>query len=229
MSLFIVGLGNTIVNVALPSIGRDLHASVSDLQWTVDAYTLVLVSLLMLSGSPADRLGRRRVFEIGLGLLTLGSLACSLASTLTLLVLFRIAQVAGASMLSPSVMSIIRNTFEDAKEGAQAIGIWGAVIGISMAVGPLAEASSSRLSAGVRSSGWTFPSASPRSASRQPLSRSPECPVPAEATRRPAPRDRGARLARLRDHRETAPGLEFADRRLALCCLRSCCRGARVA
>jgi len=72
MSLLIVGLDNTIVNVALPSIGRELHTEVSGLQWTVDAYTLVLASLLMLSGSMADRLGRRRVFETGLVLFTLG-------------------------------------------------------------------------------------------------------------------------------------------------------------
>src|SRR3954465_6931174 len=79
MSLFIVGLDNTIVNIALPSIRRDLHASVSGLQWTIDAYTLVLASLLLLAGSTADRLGRARVFKVGLGLFTLGSLACSLA------------------------------------------------------------------------------------------------------------------------------------------------------
>ena len=74
MSLLIVGLDNTIVNVALPSIGRELHASVSELQWTVDAYTLVLASLLMLSGSMGDRFGRRRVFQTGLTLFTLGPL-----------------------------------------------------------------------------------------------------------------------------------------------------------
>ena len=79
LSLFIVGLDNTIVNVALPSIQRDLHASVSGLQWMVDAYTLVLASLLMLSGSTADRVGRRRTFQTGLAMFTLGSLLCSLA------------------------------------------------------------------------------------------------------------------------------------------------------
>lgn len=72
MSLLIVGIDVTIVNVALPSIGHSLHASLSDLQWTVDAYTLVLGSLLMASGSAADRFGRRRVFQIGLVLFTLG-------------------------------------------------------------------------------------------------------------------------------------------------------------
>ena len=81
-SLFIVGLDSTIVNVALPSIQRELTASVSGLQWTVDAYTLVLASLLMLSGSTADRIGRRRVFQIGLVTFSAGSLLCSLAPSL---------------------------------------------------------------------------------------------------------------------------------------------------
>src|ERR1700712_1388532 len=82
MSLLIVGMDNTIINVALPSIGSDLHASLSDLQWTIDAYTLVLASLLILSGSTADRLGRRRTFQTGLALFTLGSLLCSVAPSL---------------------------------------------------------------------------------------------------------------------------------------------------
>src|SRR5207248_9662490 len=81
MSLLIVGLDTTIVNVALPSIHRDLHASVSGLQWTIDAYTLVLASLLMLAGSTADRIGRRRVFQIGLVVFAAGSLLCGLAPT----------------------------------------------------------------------------------------------------------------------------------------------------
>src|ERR1700746_3517337 len=85
-SLFIVGLDATIVNVALPSIQHDLHASVSGLQWTVDAYTIVLASFLMLSGSTADRIGRRRTFQAGLALFTLGSLLCSLAPGLGWLV-----------------------------------------------------------------------------------------------------------------------------------------------
>ncbi|MHB1988814.1 MAG: MFS transporter [Acidimicrobiales bacterium] len=136
-SLFIVGVDNTIVNVALPSIGRELHASVSGLQWIVDAYTLVLASLLMLGGSMADRLGRRRIFLIGLVLFTLGSLACSLAPSLVWLVVFRMLQAIGGSMLNPVAMSIIRNTFEEPRERAQAIGIWGAVVGISLALGPV--------------------------------------------------------------------------------------------
>jgi EmrB/QacA subfamily drug resistance transporter len=137
MSLFIVGLDNTIVNVALPSIRHDLDASVPQLQWTIDAYTLVLASLLMLSGSMADRLGRVRVFQVGLALFTTGSLACSLAPSVGWLIVFRMLQAIGGSMLNPVAMSIIRNTFEEPRERAQAIGIWGGVIGVSLALGPV--------------------------------------------------------------------------------------------
>ena len=137
MSLFIVGLDNTIVNVALPSIQRDLNASVSGLQWTIDAYTLVLASLLMLSGSTGDRLGRRRIFQTGLALFTLGSLLCSLSPSLSWLIAARMIQAVGGSMLNPVAMSIITNTFTDAKERARAIGVWGATVGVSMALGPV--------------------------------------------------------------------------------------------
>jgi EmrB/QacA subfamily drug resistance transporter len=137
MSLLIVGLDNTIVNVALPSIRRELHASVSGLQWTVAAYTLVLACLLMLSGSTADRIGRRRIFQTGLITFTAGSLLCSLAPSLGWLVAFRMVQAVGGSMLNPVAMSIITNTFTDRAERAKAIGVWGGVIGISMALGPV--------------------------------------------------------------------------------------------
>jgi EmrB/QacA subfamily drug resistance transporter len=137
MSLLIVGLDVTIVNVALPSIGRDFHAPLSGLQWTIDSYTLVLASLLMLSGSTADRLGRRRTFIIGLLTFAVGSLLCSLAPNLTLLIIFRMVQAVGGSMLNPVAMSIITNTFTDPRERAQAIGVWGAVVGVSMALGPV--------------------------------------------------------------------------------------------
>jgi EmrB/QacA subfamily drug resistance transporter len=137
MSLLIVGLDTTIVNVALPSIQRDLKAPVSGLQWIIDAYTLVIASLLMLSGSIADRVGRRRVFQIGLVLFTLGSGLCSLAPSLGFLIAFRAVQGVGGSMLNPVAMSIIRNVFHDPKERAQAIGMWGATVGLSLALGPI--------------------------------------------------------------------------------------------
>ncbi|MFI8834267.1 MFS transporter [Streptomyces afghaniensis] len=137
MSLLIVSLDNTVLNVALPSMQHDLHASTSGLQWTIDAYTLVLASLLMLAGSTADRIGRKRVFMAGLVVFTLGSVLCSLAPSLEALVAFRMVQAVGGSMLNPVAMSIITNTFTDPRERARAIGAWGAVVGISMAAGPL--------------------------------------------------------------------------------------------
>jgi EmrB/QacA subfamily drug resistance transporter len=137
MSLLIVGVDSTIVNIALPSIHRSFHSSLSGLQWTIDAYTLVLASLLMLSGSSADRIGRRRVFQIGLSLFSLGSLLCAIAPSLDALIAARILQAIGGSMLNPVAMSIIRNVFVDPRERAQAIGVWGGVIGISMALGPV--------------------------------------------------------------------------------------------
>ncbi|WP_047122635.1 MFS transporter [Streptomyces leeuwenhoekii] len=137
MSLLIVSLDNTVLNVALPSMQRELAATTSGLQWAIDAYTLVLASLLMLAGSTADRIGRKRVFMAGLVVFTLGSVLCSLAPGLPWLVAFRMVQAVGGSMLNPVAMSIITNTFTDPRERARAIGAWGAVVGISMAAGPL--------------------------------------------------------------------------------------------
>ncbi len=137
LSLFIVGVDITIVNVALPSIQHDLHAPVSGLQWTMDAYTLVLASFLMLAGSTGDRLGRRATFQVGLATFTIGSLLCSLAPSLGWLVAFRALQAVGGSMLNPVAMSIIANTFTDPRERARAIGVWGSVFGISLALGPV--------------------------------------------------------------------------------------------
>ncbi|MBV9049802.1 MAG: MFS transporter, partial [Solirubrobacterales bacterium] len=137
MSLLIVGLDTTIVNVALPAIHSSFHASLSELQWTIDAYTLVLASLLMLAGSTADRLGRRRVFQTGLVVFSLGSLLSALAPSLELLIAARVLQAIGGAMLNPVALSIVRNVFDDPRERAHAIGVWGAVFGISMALGPV--------------------------------------------------------------------------------------------
>jgi len=137
LSLLITALDTTAVNVALPAVGHDLHASVSGLQWTVDGYTLVVAAFMMLAGSTADRIGRRRVFQAGLTLFTVGSLACSLAPTLGWLIVFRVTQGLGASMLNPVALSIITHAFPDPRERARAIGLWGTTVGLSLAAGPV--------------------------------------------------------------------------------------------
>src|SRR4051794_24799282 len=137
LSLALVTMDVTIVNVALPAIRSDLHATMAGLQWSIDGYTIVVASFLLLAGSLADRFGRRRIFQIGLCAFTLGSLLCSLAPSTSALVVFRMVQAIGGSMLNPVAMSIIVNTFTDPRERAQAVGVWGAVFGLSMALGPV--------------------------------------------------------------------------------------------
>src|ERR1700722_19123423 len=147
MSVLIFSMDATIVNVALPAIQKDLHARVAGLQWILDAYTLVVASFLMLAGSMSDRFGRRRVFQIGLGVFTLASLLCSQARTIEELIVHRALQGVGASMLNPVALSIIANAFPEPKGrggaggvwGARgrAVGIWGAVTGVSLGIGPL--------------------------------------------------------------------------------------------
>src|ERR1700760_3449120 len=137
MSILIVGLDVTILNVALPSIQKDFGASVSGAQWTIDAYTLVIACLLMLSGSTGDRFGRRRTFQAGLAIFTLGSLLCSIAPGLGWLIAFRGMQAVGGSMLNPVAMSIVVGVFTDRRERAKAVGVWGSAIGITVAAGPV--------------------------------------------------------------------------------------------
>ncbi len=137
LSLLIVSMDATIVNVAIPSIRSDLHASPSQLQWVVDVYTLVLASLLMLAGATGDRFGRRRVFQIGLVVFAVGSLLCSMAPDVETLIIARLLQGIGGSMLNPVALSIISQVFTGRVERARALGFWGAVVGISMALGPV--------------------------------------------------------------------------------------------
>lgn len=153
MSLLVVGMDVTIVNVALPAIQSDLHATVSGLQWILDAYTLVVATLLMLAGSVSDRVGRRRVFQIGLFVFTAGSLLCSLSHSIGQLVAFRALQGLGASMLNPVALSIIANAFPEPRARAHAVGVWGAVAGASLALGPLIGGALTQ-SAGWRSIFW---------------------------------------------------------------------------
>ncbi|MFE3195133.1 MFS transporter [Nocardia sp. NPDC059240] len=137
LSLLISSMDATIVNVAIPAIRTDLGAPMSRLQWIIDIYTLTLASLLMLSGAAADRFGRKRVFRIGLLAFAIGSLLCSLAPTIEVLIGARFLQAIGGSMLNPVAMSIITTTFTGRVERARAVGVWGAVVGISTAMGPL--------------------------------------------------------------------------------------------
>ncbi|WP_203740337.1 MFS transporter [Actinoplanes cyaneus] len=137
LSLLIISLDVTIMNIALPAVRQDLGSSVSGLQWTIDAFAVVIASLLVLSGSIADRVGRRRVFQSGLAVFTVASLLCSIAPGLGWLIAFRVLQAIGASMMNPVAMSIITNTFTEPRERARAIGAWGAVNGFGLALGPV--------------------------------------------------------------------------------------------
>ncbi|MGV0838133.1 MFS transporter [Mycolicibacterium thermoresistibile] len=137
LSLLIVSLDATIVNVALPSIRTDLDATPSQLQWIIDIYTVVLASLLLLAGAAADRFGRRRTFQLGLLVFALASLLCSVAPNTETLIAARFLQAVGGSMLNPVAMSIITQVFTGRVERARAIGIWGGVVGVSMALGPM--------------------------------------------------------------------------------------------
>lgn len=137
MGFILGGLDSTALNIALPNIQNTTGASVSELQWVVNAYTLVMASLLMLAGSMADRFGRRKVFQLGQILFTLGSLLCALAPTVQWLIAFRVCQAVGGAMLNPVSNAIVRATFHDSRERARAFGIMGATMGISMALGPV--------------------------------------------------------------------------------------------
>lgn len=136
-SIVVVVMDISIVTVALPAIRRDLGASVSGLQWTVDAYTLVLAAFLVLAGSAADRFGRKRVFQCGLAVFGAGSLLCSLAPGIGWLVAARALQAAGGTMLNPVAMAIVATTFPVPAERARAIGVFGSMSGLALALGPI--------------------------------------------------------------------------------------------
>ncbi len=134
--LFMVMLDNTVVNVALPTIGRELDVGISELEWVVNAYTLTFAVLMLVGGKLADLFGRRRFFMAGLALFTLSSLACGLAPSASFLIGARAIQGVGAALLSPATLSIITATFPREERGT-AIGIWAGVSAVGLAVGPL--------------------------------------------------------------------------------------------
>jgi EmrB/QacA subfamily drug resistance transporter len=126
----------TIVNVALPAIQADLNASLSSLQWVVDAYALTLASFLLVFGSLGDRLGRRRIFAIGFAVFTVASFLCGIAKDPTVLNLFRALQGIGGAAMFATSLALIAQEFEGRERGT-AIGIWGATVGGAVAIGPL--------------------------------------------------------------------------------------------
>jgi EmrB/QacA subfamily drug resistance transporter len=134
--LFMVMLDNTVVNLALPTIQRELGSDISGLQWIMDAFTLLLAALMLTGGTLGDLYGRKRAFLAGLAVFTAGSLFCALSPSVPMLIGGRAIQGVGAAIMMPSTLAILTHTFQDPKERAQAIGIWAGVSGISLALGP---------------------------------------------------------------------------------------------
>ncbi len=138
LSVVIINLDNTILNVALPTLVRTLHASSSQLQWIVDSYAMVFAGLVLVGGSLADRFGRKRFFLIGLTVFAAGSIGGALSGSVSALIACRAVMGVGAALTMPSTLSIINDTFRDARELARAIGAWAGAAGIGVAIGPIA-------------------------------------------------------------------------------------------
>lgn len=137
LSLVIIVMDNTILNVALPTLVRDLGASTSQLQWIVDGYTLVFAGLLLTAGSLGDRFGRRGALRIGLVIFAAGSFASSAAGTANQLIFTRALMGIGGALIMPSTLSILTNVFRDPKERGRAIAIWAGCSGLAVALGPV--------------------------------------------------------------------------------------------
>jgi EmrB/QacA subfamily drug resistance transporter len=138
LSLLIIVVDSTIVNVALPTFARDLHASTTGLQWIVDAYTLAFAALLLLAGAIADRYGRHHALTAGLVVFAAGSLAAAFTQTATELIAARVIMGIGGAFIMPATLSIITSVFTDHAERIKAIGLWSAVSGLGVAIGPVA-------------------------------------------------------------------------------------------
>ncbi len=137
ISLMVVSLDNTILNVALPRLSDDLHASTSQLQWILDGYTLVFAGLLLTAGSLGDRFGRRTALSSGLAIFVAGSIASAFATSSTALIVTRSIMGVGGALIMPATLSLLTNLFTDPRERARAIGVWAGVTGIGVALGPL--------------------------------------------------------------------------------------------
>jgi len=136
LSLVLIGLDNTVLNVALPTIQRTFSATASELQWMVDAYVLVFAGLLLTMGALGDRFGRARALQVGLIIFAVSSLTAPLATDVTQLIAIRIAMGVGGALIMPSTLSVIANVFPPA-ERARAITIWAGVSGLGVGLGPL--------------------------------------------------------------------------------------------
>jgi EmrB/QacA subfamily drug resistance transporter len=138
LSALIVNVDNTILNVALPTLVRDLRATSSGLQWIVDSYAMVFAGLLLTGGSLADRFGRRRLFLVGMAVFAAGSIGAALSGSVNPLIASRAVMGAGAALTVPASLSIVNDIFRDPAQRARAIGVWAATIGLGTAIGPIA-------------------------------------------------------------------------------------------
>src|SRR5580693_5822665 len=137
LSVFLALVDNTIVNVALPSISKQLHATTSDLQWIVDAYSLVFAALLLVGGSLGDRYGRKGALQVGLAAFAGFSALAGLSGSIGMLIAARCLMGAAAALIFPATLAILSNVFTEAKERAAAIGVWTGITGLAVALGPL--------------------------------------------------------------------------------------------
>ena len=137
VSLLMVVLDNTVLNVVLPTLVRQLHATTTELQWIVDAYVIVFAGLLLVAGSIADRVGRKRTFVTGLAAFAAGSTWAAFSGSVGLLIAARASMGIGGALIMPSTLSIITNMFRDREERQRAIGLWAGTSGVGVALGPI--------------------------------------------------------------------------------------------